>query len=174
MPNLENLIADAVEKSAAARKAAAAVCAVLKASMSQRLPEGIVIDLRTPARDRPEFLVNVQTIGGNDHGTHLFRIERLTGIDFDANHPHLARWEADATPISEKTGKDMNGAVARARPSRGPQVHLSAAISVHRHLDETPADQIARMVATLTSPLAPSYPDQRASTSRGQSPGGRA
>lgn len=104
-PEALNLLAAARDAKAACDRATNSLSQALHAALTTLLPVGMVID-RT-ARKVPEYLFSVKTMAGNDRGTHLFRIEKLVCVNFSISHPALSRWEADATPISEVTGKDM-------------------------------------------------------------------
>lgn len=148
---LKDLIDDAERKTLVADAATDAARRAIHAAMERLLPPGTVIDLRDPARERPEYLVMVKTLAGKDHGTRVFRIERITSVRFDAIRPELTKWEADATPISEKTGRDMNGSVAHSANSRGSAVRIAAPIVIERGFDEKTVDQAARMLALLDS-----------------------
>ena len=147
--NLKNLIDDAERKTTVANAAAAAARLAIHTAMERLLPPGTVIDLRDPARERPEYLCLVRTLSGNDHRTRVFRIDRLVSVRFDALRPELTEWEADATPISEKTGKDMSGRVAHSTNQRGGAVRIGAPIVIERGFDEKTVDQAARMLALL-------------------------
>ena len=148
MQNLHDLLADAQRKEQEARSARDAAEAAIKAALDRLLPPGAVIDLRV-RRGLPEYLMRVKTIGGKDHGTRIFRIEKIARILFDAMRPELAQWEANAIPISEKTGKDMDGRVSHALNNRGNVVRICGHISVEQGPDEHPDAQMARMLAML-------------------------
>lgn len=93
---------------------------MLEAAMAARLPIGVTIDL-SRQRGMPEYLIGAKTFHGHDHGTRLFRIESAVSVEFTMTHPELAAWSCMATPISEKTGKDMSGAThgANSRAMKG-------------------------------------------------------
>lgn len=77
---------------------------------------GTVIDTRLErGKDRPEYLFNVRVMSGNARGTHIFRIDNIRYAEPNVHHYSLSSWHADATPISEKTGKDMSGIPGNAR-----------------------------------------------------------
>lgn len=81
------------------------------------LKPGQVIDLRQ-MKGLPEFLWSTRTVRGADRGTKLFRIESEPAIQVDVIHPNLSRWTCEATPISEKTGKDMSGRASSSHVTR--------------------------------------------------------
>jgi len=94
---------------AATRAAAAAnqsLRDLLDQAMQSRLPVGTVIDLRQRS-ELKTHLISVSTRRGNDRGTRIFRIESAPTVDLNPNFPGLSGWNCRATPISEKTGKDM-------------------------------------------------------------------
>lgn len=83
-----------------------------------RMPVGLVINTKgTPnsQNPRPPYLLDVKTIHGNSRGSGLFRIEKVRCIELHPRHLHLSKWQCDATPISEKTGKDMSAAAGNSR-----------------------------------------------------------
>lgn len=144
---IKHIIDDAKRKTREAIAARDSARSAIFQSVKRLMPPGTVIDLRN-VRNLPEHLRLVKTVAGRDHGTRIFRIERITTIGLDSLHPELATWEADAIPISEKTGKDMDGSVAR---RNGKAVRLCGSIT-HQHehgLDEPSESQLARMVALL-------------------------
>lgn len=113
------------------------------------MPHGTIIDLRDPRR-----AVAVKTIAGSDHGTRVFRIEKIRSVDFNPLFPELTRWIADATPMSEKTGKDMNGLVAHSLNPRGAFVTLRGDLVLEHGCDEAPGDMLERLIQLLESTVA--------------------
>lgn len=119
----------------------------LNASLNKLLPVGTVFNLNDRRnRDFPEYLRSVHTIGGKDHGSKIFRIEEITRVNFDPHNPELATWEANATAISEKTGKDLNASVAHSSNNHGKFVRIAGSLCVLKSPDETIESQLARMI----------------------------
>ena len=87
-----------------------AVRGKLMSILKEYMPEGEIINLN-PNKDtpRPEFLCNVTIMRGNSRGTKLFKIVKITSVEPNLTHISLSRWNAEAIPISEKTGKLMSG-----------------------------------------------------------------
>lgn len=88
--------------------------------LKKRMPVGTVINTKgVPNSDnpRPSYLQNVSIMKGNARGTGLFRIEKIRDVEFNSSHTDMSRWNCDATPISEKTGKDMSAAPGNRRCS---------------------------------------------------------
>lgn len=145
---LQDLINIAAEQSRAAQAASDAAADAIQAAMQRLLPPGTVIDLRVP-KGLPEYLILVRTAAGRDHGTRVFRIEQFAGVSFNPLQPELAKWFAYATPISEKTGKDMDGRAPHAVSRHGKTVRIAGDISVDRDLEEPLDERLARMIAML-------------------------
>lgn len=154
MQNLKNLFEDAKRKAREAAEASDAAAAAVKDALDRLMPPGTVIDRRS-LRGLPDHLLRVQTVGGRDHGTHVFRIERITNVSFNPTHPELTEWHAEATPISERTGKDMDGTVAHAVNGRHKTVRICGNISVEHGPDEHPDAQVARMLDILAQEPLP-------------------
>jgi hypothetical protein len=105
------MISRAAEACKAADEAQKDVAALFAEVLRKRMPVGSVINRME--RGRPEYLRQVKTTSGRDSGTNTFRIEDPIEVEVDPERPSLASWSTYATPISEKTGKDMNGAGSR-------------------------------------------------------------
>lgn len=148
--SFQNLIDTAQQRQRESDAANAALNAALLRAMQALLPPGIVIDLRD-ARNTPSYACIVRTTAGNGRGTHVFRIERVTGVEINPNYPDRACWMAKATPISEKTGKDMAGSVAYTVSTRGPLVDLIGEIIPASRFDETPESSMKSLVKLVES-----------------------
>ena len=107
--NMETLLDEAEKTADAAEAAEAALCDALQTALRVRMPVGLVIDI-TPTFGLAEHLQEVKTLKGADRGTRRFRIESAPIVEFRTRFPTLASWTCRATPISERTGKDMSGA----------------------------------------------------------------
>lgn len=143
---LMELLVEAESKSREASLATARATEAIHSAFARILPPGSIIDLRDrPNRDTPDYLRSVKTIAGKDHGSHIFRIEQITRIRFDPTCPELSKWEANATAISEKTGKDLDGRVAHALSNRGKCVCITGPLFLPRATDETLDEQVARL-----------------------------
>lgn len=103
------LLEMAEEAGRAASAAQRRVEEMLARALRAHLKAGMVIDLRQ-RKGLPEYLWSTKTMGGNDRGTKVFRIESEPVVDVSLSHIELAHWRCHATPISEKTGKPMSGA----------------------------------------------------------------
>jgi hypothetical protein len=86
----------------------AVMSAVLLQAMRTLLPEGSILTL--DQRPLPEYLVRVRTMAGNDRGSRTFRVVQVVCVTADPYAPELSRWECEAVPLSEKTGKAMSAA----------------------------------------------------------------
>lgn len=82
----------------------------IAAVLSNKVKVGDVVDLREIETRRCGHYQALRTYRGRDHGTRVFRIETAPIVDFFAHTPILSTWTCEATPVSEKTGKDMDGA----------------------------------------------------------------
>ena len=104
------LLRDAEQKEKAAEHAWVEVKKVVEEMLANIMSTGSVIDVR---RDTgvplPDHLVMVRTIGGRDFGTTRFRIESKPIVELRKHGVEMSQWTCEATPISEKTGRDMNG-----------------------------------------------------------------
>lgn len=104
-------VAKALSEAEAACKAAETatktVSAMFALVLNRKLPVGSVIDLRA-VRELPMFLRTTRTGKGTDRGTKKFRIESGFTVSVDPRLLINANWSCQATPISEKTGKDMS------------------------------------------------------------------
>lgn len=105
------MITRAAEVSKAADEAKKDVAALFAEVLRKRMPVGTIINRME--RGRPEYLRQVKTASGRDHNTNTFRIEEPIEVEVDPERPTLASWSTYATPISEKTGQDMNGSASR-------------------------------------------------------------
>lgn len=94
----------AQERLKSARAIAEAQLAVL---MNRLLKPGMTIQRKT--RGNPYWLQRVTTIRGNDRGTNTFVIASTVAVDINPSFPELSTWSCEATPVSEKTGKQMDG-----------------------------------------------------------------
>jgi hypothetical protein len=141
MSQLTELLADAIRTRTAADAASRAVREHLCAKLRELIPPGTVIDLRQ--RKLPGYVVGLKLIGGNDRGTHLYRIDAVAAVDEDVNYPPLSYWECDATPLSEKTGEPMS---ARAGNNRGQRttVRLRGAVSQMRDVSDAEMAQFLK------------------------------
>lgn len=150
MPKLSDLIQEAKQRAFEADEAEVRVTKALKSSLENLLPAGTVFNLNN-RRDRefPEYLRSVRTIGGKDHGSKIFRIEEITQVLFDPRNPELSTWEANATAISEKTGKDLNASVAHSANNHGTFVRIAGSLSVTTSPDESIEAQLERMIRTF-------------------------
>lgn len=101
------MLTRAAEACKLATEARVNVTRLFEMVMLHHLPIGKIIDRRE--KGRPEFIRQVATLLGRDHGTSIFRIETKISVDVDPEVPYLASWSCYATPISEKTGRDMSG-----------------------------------------------------------------
>ena len=150
MQKLSDLIRQAKQKAVEAQEARMRVEEALYASINTLLPVGTVFNLNDRrSRDFPEYLRSVHTIGGKDHGSKTFRIEEITRVIFDPRNPELATWEAKATAVSEKTGKDLNARVAHSANNHGTFVRISGSLCVTTSPDEPIESQLARMIETF-------------------------
>lgn len=150
MTALLDLINEAKKRTAEADLATACAANAMKDSLEKLLPAGTVFNLRDRTkRNFPEYLRSVRTIGGKDHGSKIFRIEQINLVILDPRNAELASWEADATAISEKTGKDLDGSVAHSANNRGRFVRIAGSLCVSRSPEESTEDQIARMLDAL-------------------------
>ncbi len=50
-------------------------------------------------------------MAGKDHGTFVFKVEKMVSVAFSPTHPALSSWVCEAHPVNEVTGKVMNGSV---------------------------------------------------------------
>lgn len=136
MISLKDLVDEAARKSREASDATARATKAIEAAFARLLPPGFVFDLRDRRmRDFPGYLRSVKTIGGKDHGSHIFRIEQVTRVRFNPTCPELSTWEAHATAISEKTGKDLDGRVAHSASNRGQRVCIAGTLGIAHHPD---------------------------------------
>lgn len=92
-------------------------------ALSLLTPVGEVIVLR-PGKGLPVHLRTTHVTLGRDHGTKTFRIEEPFHVEVDPTQPILATWTTYATPISERTGNDMDGS-----PTRGVSQHKLVRLS---------------------------------------------
>lgn len=150
MHMLSDLIQQAKQKALEADEAQARAAEALKSSLENLLPAGTVFNMND-RRDKgfPEYLRSVHTIGGKDHSSKIFRIEEITQVLFDPRNPELATWEANATAISEKTGKDLNASVAHSANNHGTFVRIAGSLSVTTSPDESIEAQLERMIRTF-------------------------
>ena len=162
---LRELIHQADAKKREADEAIAQVTRYMHAAVERLLPAETVIDLR---EQQTEHLMRVKTMAGKDHGTRIFRIVRVTGVQFSPAHPELARWEANAIPVSEKTGKDLDGSVAHAVSNRGKAVRLVGDLSVSHGPDEPFEVQLGRLIQLIDSAMddPPEFLIERVGTSQ--------
>ena len=150
MHKILDLIHDAKQKAAEADAAILLASEALKTSLAELLPVGTVFNLNDRrSRGFPEYLRSVHTIGGKDHSSKIFRIEEITRVIFDPRNPELATWEAKATAISEKTGKDLNARVAHSANNHGTFVMIAGSLCVTTSPDEPIESQLARMIETF-------------------------
>lgn len=119
------MITRAAEVCKAADEARKDVEALFAEVIRKLLPVGTVINRME--RGRPEYLRQVKTMLGRDHGTNVFRIEEPILIEVDPDRPSSATWSTYATPISEKTGKDMSGMPGNSR-NRSEHVKLVGSV----------------------------------------------
>ncbi|MFK4706230.1 hypothetical protein ABIC83_003069 [Roseateles asaccharophilus] len=104
------LIEEARATLQAAKEAQERLAAALTESLRHRMHIGQIIDLNQRGLVRDSMhLACVKTFRGNDRGTRVFRIESLPTVQVDPTFLDLAKWTCEATPISEKSGKDMSG-----------------------------------------------------------------
>jgi hypothetical protein len=80
----------------------------LQAAVAAFIYPGRVVDLRQ-FRQLPSCFLNVKTSSGNDRGTRIFRFEANPRVEVNMHDPAMSVWRCEATPISEKTGRDMSG-----------------------------------------------------------------
>jgi hypothetical protein len=107
--DIATLLDEAVRSADAAEAAEVALCEALQTALRARMPVGLVIDI-TPVRGLAEHLHATKTMKGADRGTKVFRIESAPVVEVSPRHPTHASWTCRATPISERTGKDMSAA----------------------------------------------------------------
>jgi hypothetical protein len=143
LTQVRNAVRDVEAAHAALREARERLQILLTEAVSAFIYPGLLVDLRN-YRQLPECFVNVRTTRGADRGTKVFRIESSPSVEVNTSHIDLSVWRCDATPISEKTGKDMSGAShgADSRQTVRLQAHL---IHVHDFaFDEASEDFEAR------------------------------
>jgi hypothetical protein len=87
---------------------------VILEGLRREIPRGSIIDLRQHGalKNRP-YLWGLRTVGGNDRGTKIFRVEQILSVEVNVAHLPLSKWFCEAVPVSEKTGKDMAATVAK-------------------------------------------------------------
>tara|TARA_B100001105_G_scaffold12875_1_gene9434 strand:+ start:4645 stop:5136 length:492 start_codon:yes stop_codon:yes gene_type:complete len=107
--DIATILDEAVRTAKAAEAAELQLCDALQAALRTRMPIGLVINI-TPVHGLAEHLHATRTIKGADRGTKVFRIESAPSVEVNPRHPAHATWTCRATPISERTGKDMSGA----------------------------------------------------------------
>lgn len=107
--DIATILDEAIRAADVAEAAEVALCEALQTALRTRMPVGLVIDL-TPVRDMAEHLHATKTMKGADRGTKVFRIESAPTVEVNPRHPTHATWTCRATPISERTGKDMRAA----------------------------------------------------------------
>lgn len=79
----------------------------LETAINALLPIGLKFNrLQCP---RPPYLFRVKTMRGRDHSTNTFVIASPIMVKVNVAHPALSEWSCEATPISEKTDKPMDG-----------------------------------------------------------------
>ena len=101
--------------------------AQIGALMNRLLKPGMTIQRKI--RGNPYWLQRVTTIRGNDRGTNTFVIVSLVAVAINPSHPELSTWSCEAIPISEKTGKPMDGSSHGADGNK-PTVRLTGDIAV--------------------------------------------
>lgn len=138
------LFYDAEQKAIQAKIASNAAADAIKNALLNAVPPGSIINLtRSQGNKLPDYLVSLRLSSGSlrlssgkTHGTSVFRVERLLSVDFNATHPDLTTWSCAVTPISEKTGKDMNGGVAHSLSNIGNGVVLKGQVVCEHTPDE--------------------------------------
>lgn len=110
---LEESVLQSIEAAQAAKERLEAAKESLKTNLETviraLLKPGTII--KRHKRGNPAWLTHVQVLRGNDHGTNTFRIASEPEVEPNINIPDISTWVCEAIPISEKTGKDMAGAV---------------------------------------------------------------
>ena len=114
------------------------LAAVMLHAMRNLLVRDTIINLG--AQQRPEHLMTVRTVRGNDRGTKTFRIVEVTHVTAYPYAPELSTWSAIAVPISEKTGNEMRGTTS--------STDSSATVTIQGDIVCTMLDDIADTCAT--------------------------
>lgn len=83
---------------------------LLTSILSKIIYHGLVVDL-SKRKELLKCFAIVNTVRGNDRGTRIFRIESAPILSISMSHFSSSTWSCEATPISESTGKDMDGSV---------------------------------------------------------------
>lgn len=98
--------------------------AKILARLQEQLPVGLIITINAAATHDicPTYLLNVKTLHGDDRGAERFRIDKIRHVELRMDQPHLSRWDCDATPIIENTGKCVHGSSKKCHPSNQPVV----------------------------------------------------
>lgn len=105
----------------------------LACALGKIIYPGLVIDLNN-CKELLQCFKTVRVMRGNDRGTKIFRIESFPVIDVVPSLVTGSSWMCEATPISEKTGKDMDGS-ARGTSANRSTVALRGDILMEPHTD---------------------------------------
>lgn len=154
-PTLADLAQNAYVTARAASRAEKELSAYLRIAIARMLPPGTVIDLTQ--KPLPDHLRCVDTISGSSRGTRKFRIEKIIWASADPTNLSSSSWSCDATPISEKTGKDMSG-----RPGNSwgdsKTVRIKGQFGTERTINEPSEEINRRVMETITAAMAEPLP----------------
>ena len=117
-------------------------------ALSKLMPPGTIIKKRW-RMESPTLNNCLRAIAGADRGARQFEIAGPIAVDFDAGHPDLSKWRADAYPINDK-GKRMSGRAGNSRFGEPKDtVPITAYIVSLDHLDPLTMADVHKALAEV-------------------------